>query len=233
MTDYQWNIEKIEIEYQNFFKDFGINSTSGVLENFPKFKFATMPHIGSNYFAAKEKVLFIGMDIGKDETPGRYQDLAERNIQCEIGFNPHIAGTYCSALFLLKNLYDWEELWTTFSSYPTYSKATKIQHHKNGENPLSYVSLTNLHKFVTAERRNRAGDADRKFLMKDVEEAFLLREIEVLKPDLVFFQGKLPSSNIVQKIKENNIKIIFAPHPSYRAKGGRNPNNYIKTFREI
>jgi hypothetical protein len=229
------SLKQIEIEYQKFFTEFGIDLTSGVLKEFPKLKFATMPHIGSNYFSAKKKILFIGLDIGKDETHGRYQDLAERNsnIECDINFNPHIAGTYCSAVYLLKELYDWENIWNIFLSYPTYSKATKIQHHKDGENPLSYVSLTNLHKFVTNEREDRAGDVNRKFLKREVEELLLLKEIEILEPDLVFFQGKLPSSGTVQKIKENKVKIILASHPSYRVKGGRKPQNYIDTFREI
>jgi len=229
------NNEQIKNEYQKFFEEFGINSESGVLEKFPNLKFATMPHIGSNYFSAKRKILFVGLDIGKDETPGRFQDLEERNsnIECDINFNPHIAGTYCSALYLLKELYSWENLWNTFLSYPTYSQATKTQHHKDGENPLSFVALTNLHKFVTNKREYRSGDSDRQFLKQEVEELLLLKEIEILKPNIILFQGKLPSSGTIKKVKESEIKIIHAPHPSYRAKGGRNSQNYVNTFREI
>ena len=232
---YQEQIEKIKIAYQNFFKDFDIDSQSGVLEKFPNYKFATMPYIGSNYFSAKKKILFIGLDIGKDEFPGKYQDLTERNSNIEhvTKFNPHIAGTYCTSLYLLKKEYDWENIWNTFSSYPSYSQATKIQHHKEGENPLSFVSLTNLHKFVTVERKNRSGDSNRKFLNKEIEESLLFKEIEILNPEIVVFQGKLPSSYIIQKIKEINIKMIAAPHPSYRVKGGRNPRVYVEKFQEI
>lgn len=228
--------EQIEIAYQNFFKDFDIDSSSGVLGKYPNYKFATMPHIGSNYFSAKKKILFVGLDIGKDETHGKYQDLTERNSEVEsdiIFKSPHIAGTYCASLYCLKDVYDWENIWSTFSSYPSYSQATKIQHHKKGENPLSFVSLTNLHKFVEKGRENRSGDSDRKFKDKRIEELFLFKEIEILKPEIVFFQGKLPSSYIIQKIKEIKIKMIAAPHPSYRVKGGRNPREYVKRFREI
>ena len=97
-------MKEIEIEYKNFFKKFEINSTTGILKNFSNIKFITMPYIGSKFEVSKTKVLFVGMDVGKDETPDRYQDLAERNsnIEYNAGFNPHIAGTYASALFLLK-----------------------------------------------------------------------------------------------------------------------------------
>lgn len=229
------NKDQIEIEYQNFFKEFGINPATGILSSYPEIKFVTMPFIGSKYNLSKNKILFVGMDVGKDETPGRFQDLAERNtnIECDINFNPHIAGTYCSALYLLKNEKDWQNVWDKFIKYDTYSQATKIQNHKNGENPLSFVALTNLHKFVTISRVNRSGNENRKFLKKELEESLLLKEIEILKPNIILFQGKLPSSNTLREIREKNIEIIFAFHPSNRQKAGRNPQIYIRTFTVI
>jgi hypothetical protein len=226
---------KIEIEYINFFKEFEINPTTGILKNFSEIKFITMPYIGSKFEISKTKVLFVGMDVGKDETPGRFQDLAERNsnIEYNTGFNPHIAGTYSSALFLLKDENEWQDIWDKFINYSTYSQATKIQNHKNEENPLSFIALTNLHKFVTINRKNRSGDENRKFLKREVEESLLLKEIEILKPNIILFQGKLPSESVIQRIKVEKIRIILASHPSYRKKGGRNPKTYIETFKEI
>ncbi len=229
------NNDQIEIVYQKFFKEFDIDPATGILNSYPEIKFVTMPYIGSKYFISKNKILFVGMDVGKDETPGRFQDLEERNsnIECDINFNPHIAGTYCSALYLLKNKQDWQNVWDKFIKYDTYSQATKIQNHKDGENPLSFVALTNLYKFVTISRANRSGSENRKFLKKELEESLLLKEIEILRPNIIVFQGKLPSSNTIIKIREKNIEIIFAFHPSNRQKAGRNPQNYILTFKEI
>lgn len=229
------NNNQIEIGYQIFFKEFDIDQTTGVLNKYPEIKFATMPYIGSKYHESKNKILFVGMDVGKDETPGEFQDLTQRNNNIEVdnGFNPHIAGTYCSALFLLQKENNWNSLWDNFIKYDTYSQATKIKNHNNGENPLSFVALTNLHKFVTISRVNRSGGENRKFLKKESEESLLLKEIEILNPNIILFQGKLPSSNILEEIKKKNIKILFAFHPSNRQKGGRNPQKYVQTFKEI
>lgn len=229
------NTEQLKENYFRFFDLFHIDKKTGNLANNSNIKFVTMPYIGSKYQSSKEKILFVGMDVGKDETPGRFQDFTERNsnIEKDKGFNPHIAGTYSASLYLLKEINKWETIWNDFSKFETYSKATKLVHHNNEENPLSYVALTNLHKFVTIARENRAGDLDRKFLNKEIEENFLLEEIKLFKPDIIFFQGKLPSVKIIDSIKEFNIRIIKALHPSNRKKGGRNPLNYVATFIDI
>lgn len=226
------NLEQLKADYLKFFEEFKINQTTGILEDYTSVKFATMPHIGSKYEIAKYRILFVGQDIGKDETKNYYQGFDERNqnVEKSHNFNPHIAGTYSSALYLLKDYYNWENIWEEHKKYSTYSQATKDILHKENENPLSFVALTNLHKFVTAKRENRAGDLDRKFLKKDVEEKILIREIEALKPNLVLFQGKKPSDITIEKIKSKNIKVIEARHPSYRTKNGRKPNIYVKTF---
>lgn len=228
-------MEQIEIEYKSFFEKFEIDQVTGISGLYPEVKFVTMPYIGSKYFSSKKKILFVGMDVGMDETPGRFQGLVERNsnIERDKNFNPHIAGTYCSALYLLKEEYNWEDSWTKLCEHETYSRATKIQNHLPGENPLSYVALTNLHKFVTISRINRSGDENRKFLQQEIEESLLLKEIEILRPDIVFFQGKIPSSDTIKNIKARNIKLIVAFHPANRQKSGRKPQNYITTFKEI
>lgn len=182
------------------------------------------------------KFFFVGQDIGKDETPGYIQTFEDRNdsIEKDIILNsPHISGTYSSALFLLKNHYNWEDSWNNHRKFPTYSQATKNKLHKEKENPLSFVALTNLHKFVSSNRELRSGDDNRKFIKIEKEEEILLKEIEALKPDLVFFQGKLPSPSTIEKIKLKNIKITKARHPSYREKSGRKPDIYIKTFSDL
>lgn len=229
------NLEQLKKDYLKFFDDFKIDKTTGILEDFPTKKFATMPHIGSNYANAKHKILFVGQDIGQDETEKYYQDFDERSqsIEKESNFNPHIAGTYSSALYLLKDFYNWESIWNQHCNYSTYSQATKNILHKEKENPLSFITLTNLHKFVTVNREHRAGNLDRKFLKKEIEEEILLCEIEALNPNIVFFQGKKPSDLTIENIKSKNIEVILARHPSYRKKDGRKPQNYLKTFEKL
>ncbi|WP_313600037.1 hypothetical protein [Epilithonimonas vandammei] len=226
------NLEQLKADYLKFFEEFKINQTTGILEDYPSVKFATMPHIGSKYSESKYKILFVGQDIGKDETVNYFQDFYERNQSVEkpSNFNPHIAGTYSSALFLLKDLYKWDDVWEKHNSYSTYSQATKNILHKENENPLSFIALTNLHKFVTSSRENRAGDVDRKFIKREVEEKILIKEIEALKPNLVLFQGKKPSGITLEIIKSKNIEVKLAKHPSYRAKNGRKPEVYVETF---
>lgn len=227
--------EQLKKEYLIFFDDFNIDSNTGELRDYTNQKFATMPYIGSKYVNANYKILFVGQDIGADETPGRIQSFEERRmaIEKDCCYNPHIAGTYSSALFLLKDYYEWKDVWNKHREFSTYSQATKHILHKDGENPLSFITLTNLHKFVTVERQHRAGKENREFLKRETEENILLKEIEALKPNLIFFQGKLPSHSTIEKIKLRNIEITKARHPSYREKGGRKPDVYIKTFSNL
>lgn len=226
------NQEILKSDYLDFFSDFKIDVQTGVLENYPEQKFVTMPYIGSQYANAELKILFVGQDVGRDETPNKIQTFENRNeaIEQDSFFNPHIAGTYCTALYLLKEIYQWEEVWDEHKKYATYSQATKAVLHRKGENPLSFVALSNLHKFVNVNRENRAGSENRKFLNREFEEGILIKEIEVLKPKIIVFQGKLPSQKTIDLIKSKNIQIHLAKHPSYRKKGGRNPVKYIETL---
>jgi len=233
--------EQIKKLYQNFFEDFGIDPVSGELRNCPpdkKLRFATMPYIGSNYFSAKKKILFIGMDIGKDEKDKekRYHSLEDRNKLVdgnggECGYNPHIAGTYCTALYLLKDEYGWEEFWKKFSEYDTYIQATKVKQHNDGENPLYFVALTNLFKFVTIDREKRTGDENRVWINEEKEKKLLFDEIEILNPDIIFVQSDKFIRDIKNIIKDKNREIIVAPHPSYyNVKGGKNPKVYLSRW---
>ena len=241
--------KQIRKEYKKFFEYFKINETTGIFKHDQKsLRFATYPYIGSKYFYAKEKILFVGMDIGSDErlvryNEDRYQSFEERNKAIEqstINYNPHIAGTYCSALYLLKDNYNWAiTAWDKLPVSQTYTQVTKKEKRQNyGENPLAFVSLTNLWKFVTVGRTNKTGGTDREFIKQEVEESWLLKDIELLRPDIVFIQGKHAQRKIspatIKKIKERGIsKLLYAPHPSYREKGGRIPHNYVDKFKPI
>ena len=224
-------MKKLKDHYSHFFKEFQIDNETGVLKEFQNLKFMTMPYIGSKYFNTDFKILFVGMDVGKDEKPGSFHDFEDRrkSIETDNGFNPHIAGTYGTALYFLKAKLNWEKTWDRMTTFSTFHHATKNILHSENENPLSHIALTNLHKFVTVARELRAGDENRKFLDVELEEKLFLAEIDVLEPNVIIFQGKLPSSSTLQKIKSTFPEIYLFPHPSNRKKNGRNPNIYVST----
>ena len=227
--------QKLANVYESFFNDFDINKTTGILQHYPEIKFMTMPYIGSKYDEAKYKILFVGMDVGKDESSGKFHSLEDRrkSIETDNDFNPHIAGTYGAALYLLEQEHKWQDAWEKMKTFNTFQIGTKRGIHSDNQNPLSFVALTNLHKFVTVSRLHRSGGENRKFLKAKVEEKLLLDEIDILRPQLVLFQGKLPSQSAIEELRKRNLEIILAPHPSNRKKNGRNPTNYISSFREI
>ncbi len=227
--------KEIKELYEKFFIELKINPTTGIVDNTNgQLKFSTFPYIGKNYSIAKRKILFVGLDIGKDETKGKIQSLDERNenIACDFGFNPHIAGTYISALYLLKDTYNWNQVWDKVKKYHTAQQATKIQQHQTNENPLDFVALTNFFKFVDVDRENRSGDSNRKFINQKNELNLFLDEIRILNPDIILFQGQMPSDSVISQIKKGKT-IYKAPHPSTRKLNGRQPENYINLFHEI
>ena len=97
--------DELEKLYHNFFKQMNINSNTGIIEG-TTHRFATKMAVGENYENAKSKILFISLDIGKDElfAQNTYQTLADRRATvCEIGNlqnkNAHMAGVYGAAAY--------------------------------------------------------------------------------------------------------------------------------------
>ncbi len=229
---------KLTSVYEQFFKDLDIDQSTGLVRNQNK-RFATMPYVGENYEEARRKILFVGMDIGKDEThaANTYQDFNERrsNVCGDYSFNPHIAGTYSAALHFLKDTYNWQSVWDNVNQYATSQQATKTMKHKEGENPLKYIALTNFYKFVTFGRRKRAGDNDRQYLLntKELEENLFLQEVQIFNPDIIVFQTKHPNWYIVNQLKNQGWVVYVGPHPSYREKGGRQPGIYVNNVTEV
>ncbi len=90
--------KKITNLYKEFFNVVGVNHKTGELQSNKKLKFATYPYIGSEY-GKRTKVLFIGLDIGKDEKRGAILGFMEKREVVEgldsnrKKMNPHIAGT--------------------------------------------------------------------------------------------------------------------------------------------
>ena len=60
------NIKQLEVIFDNFFKEMKIDKNTGVVSDTNK-RFVTKPAIGKNYFKSERKVLFVSLDVGKDE----------------------------------------------------------------------------------------------------------------------------------------------------------------------
>src|SRR4051794_40321073 len=77
--------------HRPFFDTCEINPGSGITGLRPEWKFATFPYVGSAYGSAM-KILFVGMDIGADEYPGKIGSYEQRRESIEVRerYNPHI-----------------------------------------------------------------------------------------------------------------------------------------------
>lgn len=226
--------EEISSLYSNFFNDLNVDNDTGVIKG-TNLKFATYPYIGENYSISKKKILFVGLDIGRDETPGKIQDFDKRrkSIAAEMGFNPHIAGTYATALYFLRNDYGWENVWEKFKIHNTSQQGTKMKNHQDGQNPLYFVALTNYFKFVTDKRINRTGDLNRKYSNEVAEKNLFISEVKILNPDIIIFQGNLPIHDVLIELKIICPNIYKARHPSNRLKGGRQPELYTANIAKL
>ena len=233
--------EKIKKLYNKFINKRLQLEKNGITED-RKFRFATYPYIGSKYGTTK-KVLFIGLDIGSDESH-KIQTINERRSAIEHDFieayNPHIAGTYFLSLYFLRDEYNWIDYWDKIKK----SKRQSIQILKNIENriqllPLpsevkfiSFVALTNAHKFVTVGRTNKLGDQDRKAI-SGIEFELLQGEIYTLEPDIICFQGQKfwKYKELLSNISKSGAKMYVGYHPSYVGKI-REPRKLVKSYIE-
>lgn len=241
---YELFIEKLEINKNGI-----LGKISNQRYKEQKLRFAGFPYIGSKFSVAKKKILFVGLDNGIDELReensfhnfnSRREIIAGSKDGCtDLDYNDHISGTYAMALFLLQKYYSWENEWKTLKNIQNVTSRTAINSFKNSLpiGVLDYVSLTNIHKFVSVcrgcdikkrkpecfnqlcldENRviNRSGNYNRKWYNKQDEINLLLDEIKILKPDLVYFQGssvKLDSS-VIYEIN-SLCDICIAYHPS-------------------
>lgn len=229
--------DKIEKLYRDFFDELGIDynksnfdelAGSGIWKSAPEGKnlrFATLPHIGENYGKGKMKILFVGLDIGKDEyyKYNRFQtfDMRRDNISiyrsdCFFNKNAHMSGTYFETLFLLKDEYPdtWEKVYE-FKDNQNKPLLNKLKDFLPVD-LLTNIALTNYYKFVAIGREKRQGGEDRDCFGRNKEiEKLFLDEIEILAPDIIWFQGiDFNRFEIVKELKKTN-KVIIGYHPSY------------------
>jgi hypothetical protein len=217
---------QITILYNKFFKKNKIDLNTGIWNNSKidrELRFATMPHIGDNYSSTQIKILFVGLDIGEDEYD-RLQTFDERRNNVSMPNdeffqkNPHMSGTYIETLCLLKDYYFNE--WTHVHNMRDYQNRSVLLELKDilPINLLRNTAQTNYYKFVTKGRVNRrqgASDRDHFGISNEIKKLFL-DEVEILNPDIIWFQGNdFKDYEVFKELKEKTCKrIINAYHPS-------------------
>ena len=220
----------------DLYKSLRINPKTGEigLDEGRGLKFPTLPFIGSRY-GDGPRILFVGLDIGCDEKPGIIQDFIQRRSAIESQslerHNPHIAGTYFIAMYLLRDqLASMRASWQGLEEGRTCKNLLKAQAGLPVDNPLSYVALTNYYKFVSIGRDGRAGARNRRYLSaqtKAIEQRFFLHEVRAFMPDMIVFQSAVFQQTqyqpILQELREH-AAVFVAPHPSARHKGARIPS---------
>jgi len=220
--------ERVETLYRCFFRDMTIDPETGESPRDADRKFAAYPYIGLRYGADSDvkKLLVVGLDIGSDETPGQVQHFEKRRRAIELtplpALNPHIAGTYFTALKYACP----QRGWARFSG--SDSSCQRILRKGDGlpaDNPLSFMALTNFYKWVTKDRRNKGGARDRAHVDRRRETALFLEEVRLLVPDVVVFQGVTFSKPWFREVLDvvSEVEWHVLVHPSWR--GSRRPKD--------
>lgn len=218
----------MEAAYRRFFLDMGIDPETGTTPREADRKFAAYPYIGSRYGTDPDlrRLLVVGLDIGSDETPGRLQHFEERRraIECKSlpSLNPHIAGTYFTALKYAFPGCEWDRV----KDRDRTCRAILRDGYALGSNPLSHVALTNFYKWVTIGRRNKGGGQDRKHVDRRLETALFLQEVRLLAPHVVVFQGAAFDKARFRHVRESiapEVEWHVLVHPSWR--GSQRPKH--------
>ena len=157
---------------KDFSKAMGLDKETGLLPNGKK-RFSGMPFIGALYGEYSPKILIVGEDIGSDEcvknstkdvngTPLYYHDFHSKRTNCVNmagKYNAHLAGTYMTALYLLRNCDKFKDMWKESMCEKTAHWALKMLSASQIAEIAHTIALTNLHKFVTAGREGKSGGA--------------------------------------------------------------------------
>ena len=231
-------LQDLNVIYRGFFKNMGIDPKTGLSERCLDMKFVTYPYIGSRY-GASAKVLFVGLDVGQDTKPGRVQGFEERRESIESKVlsehNQHISGTYIAALYFLKDAMGWVHYWNEIKHLRVYKGVLLNIDKLPLDNPLSYVSLTNCHKFNTVGRKTRRGGEDRKYLDESEEWHLFREEIELFDPAVIIFQGKdyriRKKAKLLKELTGKDIRIC--PHSSYVPCQWMSSENFINLIRPV
>ena len=240
-TELEVAIRKILVE--DFSEAIGFDKETGLLPNGEK-RFSGMPFIGNDYGKFSPKILVVGEDIGSDEcvknstkdvngTPLYYHDFDSKRENCVLvagKYNAHLAGTYMTALYLLRNCDKFKDMWEESMCEKTAHWALKMLSASQIAEIAHTIALTNLHKFVTVNRDEKSGDEDRNWIDHDKEFATFIDEVKCFAPDIIILQAINSMTNEdIEQIKQaaGDAAVYKLTHPSTRRKGGRIVQNLI------
>ena len=228
---------------KDFSKAMGFDKETGILPNSKK-RFAGMPFVGFRYSEQIPKILIVGEDIGSDEcvinntkdingTPLYYHDFHSKRKNCVNmagKYNAHLAGTYMTALYLLRKCDKFKDMWEDSMCDKTAHWALKRLNAGGCAEIAHAIALTNLHKFVTVGRKGKSGDQDRNWIDHDKEFAIFIEEVKCFAPDIIILQAINSMTNEdIEQIKQTvkGVAVYKLTHPSTRRKGGRIVHNLI------
>lgn len=225
-TELEVAIRKILVE--DFSKAMGFNEETGLLPNGEK-RFSGMPFIGNDYGKFSLKILIVGSDIGSDErkSDNTFHDFHSKRENCVNmagKYNAHLAGTYMTALYLLRNCDKFKDMWEESMCDKTAHWALKMLSASQIAEIAHAIALTNLHKFVTVDRKGKSGGDDRIWIDHDKEFATFIEEIKCFAPDIIILQAINSMTNEdIEQIKQavKGVAVYKLTHPSTRKRGGR------------
>ncbi len=222
LSELEFNIKKL---FEDFFKDMNIDNKTGKVDG-TSLRFSGYPYIGRNYVNSPIKILFIPLDTGEDERnyENTYHSINDRrNIieGCGLSFNPHMAGTYATALYILKEKlgiqFSWDALWEYRENHKICTAIKKAENILP-QDLLTYVAYENRFRFVTdgrgSEKKERQGGKDRIWVDAKREAQLLKDEIDLFSPDIIVFQGKDGLWNCGVEELKSKCKVVIAYHPS-------------------
>lgn len=224
--------------YLKFFHAMGVDPRTG---DYPACrpadrKFAGYPFIGSRYgLDGDRKLLVVGLDIGAD--PGNVESFEERRraIECKPveQHNPHIAGTYFTALKYAGPEYEWKAFEEDLRPCQRILKE-EVSNREIGlpsTNPLSRIALTNFYKWVTKRKKKLSGGDNRIHFNRDLEIELFRDEVRILEPDVVVFQSATFRSSFEELLGPSfAAKSYVLKHPSVR--GYRKPKGIVRPVGE-
>ena len=211
----------IKGRYDTFFTDLSIDPTTGIIEGSNK-RFNGYPYIGANYCNAPVKVLFIALDCGEDELAKQNTFRSFESRESIFGGeklsvnNPHIAGLYSTALYLLKDSMGWEPAWEKLWSKNRFTMLRAIKKVQNDlpKNLMSYVAYFNRYSFVTVGRKKRVGGEDRCWIQPEKEKELIFDIACLFEPDIIVFQGTQGIDNCSVRRLKDKFKVYKMYHPS-------------------
>lgn len=242
-TVYEKYMEKMQIDRQTGV--LGLIKNSNYKDQVGQIRFSGYPFIGSRYASSSPKILVVGLDIGIDEcrAENTYHSFDSRNRciepteQSKNTYNKHIAGTYGVIMFLLKDVYGWNQYWEDYFDKKTETFETILKRFGPTVLPydvLSHVAFTNIHKFVTIGRtEHRSGDANRKWYNPQEERELFKDEMCRFAPDIVYIQGKSKfDGDLLEFLKGAGYRIVLSDHPSSWRNGANKPT-YMENLEYI